>query len=191
MSKWRVSATVADRNICYKFRKWNIEYDFRLTVYVMKLFDWRISINKNSFHPELNCSLPHFIDINCTLDCLHLHSSFQFHLINFSLIFTRSWIRRFQSYHFSKMKVKVFETIKFYMRLMGILEWRLQNRYKRIVIKLIQRICILGCISCSAINSFCYCILKSGETYEFIETLYFALGFSPSILAIIQYKGKF
>lgn len=82
----------------------------------------------------------------------------------------------------SKTKVKVFGTIKFYMQLMGILEWQLENRYKKIPFTLIQRISILGCITISAANSFLYCIFKANETYEFIETLYFALGFTLFVI---------
>lgn len=81
-----------------------------------------------------------------------------------------------------KTKVKVFKTVKLYMQMMGILEWQLQNRYKNIPVTLIQRISILGCITISAMNSFYFCIFEAKDTYEFIETLYFALGFTLFVI---------
>lgn len=68
------------------------------------------------------------------------------------------------------------------MQLMGILEWKLQNSNKNIPVTVIQRISILSCISFSAVNSFHFCIFEAKETYEFIETLYFALGFSLFVI---------
>lgn len=80
------------------------------------------------------------------------------------------------------MNIKIFQKLKFYMQLMGILELQLPNRYQIIPITWFQRIFVLGCVAISAINSFRCCIFEMKETYEIIETLYFALGFTLFVI---------
>lgn len=91
-------------------------------------------------------------------------------------------IRRFRIVTMKDTQIKLFKTLKFYMQLAGILELQLPIRFRKISVTFLQRICILGCLSISAIVSYHHCIFEANETLEFIETSYFALGFSLFII---------
>lgn len=81
--------------------------------------------------------------------------------------------------------IKIFQSLKFYMKLTGIFEVEFFLHNHKIPISLFQRVFILLYTSLCGLSSIWYCLFEADSNYGFIEPFYLSLG---HILVMIMYS---
>lgn len=82
-------------------------------------------------------------------------------------------------------RVEVFKSLKFQLKLLGILKFDLPSPFQKFPILLVQRISIFAFLIESVLASLGYCFFRAKSTFDFVESFYMAIGF---ILVLIQYS---
>ena len=81
--------------------------------------------------------------------------------------------------------IEIFQSLKFYLKLMGIYEVELKLRNHKIPISLFQRVSILFYTSLCVLTSIWYCLFEADSSHKFIQSFYLSLG---HILVFIMYS---